>query len=166
MLKCLVAALLLVGAASAARAEDARVDRIDIVDTGIYTVVAGAETANKDAPTGVIKSPDSFNLTERTTTIAGRVGLEFGLRYVAVGAPEGVEVPLDIVLTFPPEGLPDPTEKTPIHKTEFSRTKKIGETVYLGYGFENNWEIVPGTWTFEIFHKGQKLAEQRFTVTR
>ena len=44
--------------------------------------------------------------------------------------------------------------------------KKIGETAYLGYGIENDWEIVPGTWTFEIWYSGRKLAEQSFTLSR
>ena len=51
-------------------------------------------------------------------------------------------------------------------RSAYQRTKTIGETVYLGYGFEHAWEIVPGTWTYQIWHDGRKLAERSFTVEK
>ena len=62
--------------------------------------------------------------------------------------------------------LLDPKDNKPVLESRYSRTKKIGETVYLGYGFENAWEIVPGKWTFEVWYQGKKLATQSFAVTK
>ena len=161
----LLAAMLLV-APIAARAEGVRIERIDIVDTGIYTVETGEETPDPNAPTGTIAAVTTVTNIEATMAIPAKVGLEFGLRYVIVGEPAGAEVPLDFVITYPAPGLVDPAEPTPLLKSRYSRDKKIGETVYLGYGFENDWEIVPGEWTFEIWYEGRKLASQTFRVTQ
>lgn len=161
---CLLA--MLFAASLSASAGDHRVERIDVIDAGIYMVATGAETAAPDAPTGTIAAPVTATLVEATTTVPGRLGLEFGLRYVIVGEPAGAEVPLDFVIVYPPPGLADPAEPEPVLASRYARQKQIGETVYLGYGFENGWEIVPGEWSFEIWHEGRRLASRSFTVTR
>ena len=158
----LIAAMIL-AAPLTARAADVRVERIDVVDTGIYTIVTGEETADPSAP-GTVAAPVTATLVEATTTVPGRLGLEFGLRYVIVGEPAGAEVALDFVIAYPAPGLVDPAEPEPLLESRYTRQKKIGETVYLGYGFENDWEIVPGAWRFEIWFDGGKLASQAFTV--
>jgi len=165
-MRCLPVAALLVLAPFVVNAADPRVERIDIVDAGIYTVAIGEETPDPIAPTGTIAAPITATLVEATETIPGRPGVEFGLRYVVVGAPAGAEVALDFVITYPPPGLVDPSEPEPLLQSRYTRPKKIGETVYLGYGFESDWEIVPGAWTFEIWHDGARLASQDFTVAR
>lgn len=158
--------LLLLLAPLAARAADFRVERVDIVDTGIYSVEVGEAILDPNAPTGTIAAPVTATLVESTTTVRGELGLEFGLRYVVVGEPSGAAVPLDLVIIYPPPGLADPADPEPLRESGFAREKKIGETVYLGYAFENPWEIVPGEWTFEIWFDGRKLASQTFTVSK
>ena len=37
---------------------------------------------------------------------------------------------------------------------------------YSGYSFDDPWEIVPGTWRFEIWLGGRKMAEQSFNVSK
>jgi hypothetical protein len=161
----LLAAMLLT-VALPARAQDIQVERVDIVDKGIYTLTTGGQTTDANTPTGAISGVTTVKNIEATTAIPGRLGLEFGLQYVVVGEPAGAEVSLDIVITYPAPGLVDPSDPKPILESRFSRVKKIGETVYLGYGFENAWEIVPGTWKFEIWFDDRKLAEQTFTVNK
>ena len=165
-MRYLLLVAILVAAPLAARAQDARVDRIDIVDKGIYAITTGEETPDANTPTGKISAVTSVRNIEATTAIRGHVGLEFGFQYTVVGAPAGVDVSLDIVNIYPPPGLVDPQDQKPMLESRYSRKKKIGEVVYLGYGFENDWEIVPGIWTFEIWYGGRKLAEQSFAVSR
>lgn len=165
-MRFLIAMALALAAASAASAQSARVDRIDIVDKGIYTITLGEQTTGVNTPSGTVTAVPIAKNTEATTTIPARLGVEFGLRYLIVGAPNAAEVTVDIVNTYPKPGLVDPADPKPILESRFSRQKKIGEPIYLGYGFENAWEMVPGTWTFEIWYQGRKLAEQSFTVTK
>jgi hypothetical protein len=42
---------------------------------------------------------------------------------------------------------------------------KIGTLCLLGYGFDNDWEIVPGVWTEQIWYQDRTLAERSFTVS-
>lgn len=156
----------LLAATSSASAGDIRVERIDVVDTGIYRLVLGEETKDDGLPTETIVAVDKAELVESTTTIHGQLGLEFGLRYEIIGEPDGSDVTLDFRFEYPPPGLNDPEQNEPLTESRFARQRTIGETEYTGYGFENTWEIVPGIWTIEISYQGKKLAEQSFTVTK
>ena len=82
------------------------------------------------------------------------------------GEPDGAEVTLEFVNTYPAPGLADPESPTPFMESKYERSKKIGETIYSGYGLENDWELVPGTWIFEIRHKGDTLASVSFTLVK
>jgi hypothetical protein len=165
-MRFLLLVAILVAAPLAARGEEVRVDRIDIVDKGVYEITTGEATPDPNTPTGKISAVTKVKNIEATTAVRGRVGLEFGFQYTVVGAPAGDEVSLDIVNIYPALGIVDPQDPKPILENRYSRKKKIGETAYLGYGIENDWEIVPGTWTFEIWYSGRKLAEQSFTLSR
>jgi Domain of unknown function (DUF3859) len=149
-----------------AHSQDLRVDSIDVVSKGIYDVQTGEETPDASAPTGEIAAPVTFKNIESTDEIPARVGVEFGAEYRVVGAPEGAKVPLELVITYPAPGLADPEEAEPVRTTRFTREKTIGEVTYVGYGFENDWELVPGTWTFRIFYDNRKLLEESFTVVK
>jgi hypothetical protein len=163
-MRFLLIAAVLLASPLAASAADLRVERIDVIDAGVYTVATGEVTADPNVPTGTVAAPVSATLVDATTTVLGRLGLEFGLRYLIVGEPTGADVPLDFVILYPPPGLVDPAEPNPLRESRYTRQKKIGETVYLGYGLENDWEIVPGEWTFEIWFDGAKLASRGFVV--
>ena len=144
---------------------DAQVAGIEVVDRGIYTIETGSETKDPNTPTGTITAVKDVKNVELTTTIPARLGIEFGFQYIVVGEPAGAEVTLDIVNIYPEQGLPTPGSTEHLFRSEYSRTKKIGEIEYLGYGFENAWEVVPGNWTFQIWYDGRQMMEQSFTVT-
>ena len=44
--------------------------------------------------------------------------------------------------------------------------KTIGPTQYKGYKIAQDWQAVPGVWTFQIWYQNRKLAEQSFTLTK
>jgi len=149
----------------AAHADDVRVDRIEIVGKGVYAVETGQATQNPNTPTGAITAVDNVTNIEATTEIPASVGTEFGFQYKIVGEPSGAEVTLDFVNIYPEQGLRDPAGPGPVFESRYQRTKRIGETQYLGYGLENAWEAVPGSWTFQIWYDGRKLVDESFTVT-
>lgn len=154
----------LLALAGSALADDVRVDRIEVVSKGVFDVEA-KQSADTTAPGDKVATPLSFQNIEETSEIPAAPGLEFGMEYRIVGAPDGAEVPLEVVVTFPTPGLPDPSQPDPVRTSHFKRTKSIGETTYVGYGFDQEWEMVPGTWTFLIFYDNRKLVEESFTVT-
>jgi len=149
-----------------ALAEEARVERIEIVDKGIYLIETGERIPEATAPTGAVEPAIKFTNIEETGTVPARIGVEFGLVYRIVGEPDGAEVTLEFRVNYPEDGLADPASPTPLRETKYEMTKPIGEPIYFGYGFENDWELVPGSWKFEIRHAGRKLAEEDFSVTK
>ena len=151
---------------SAAYAETAQIDRIDIVGKGIYEIAVGKLTAERQTPTGVAASVENAKMIQDTTTVPARKGLEFGIQYVIVGMPKGAQVPIRIVNVYPKQWLRNPKTHKTVQHAEIVRNKVIGDVIYAGYAFENEWEIVPGVWKFELWFKNRKLAEQSFTVTK
>jgi hypothetical protein len=156
---------LLLSLLSVAYAQTAQIERIDIVGRGIYQVATGKQTPEKQTPTGVATSVENVKKLEDTTTVPARPGLEFGIEYVIVGMPKGAQVPVRIVNVYPKQGLRNPKTRKTVQRGEIVRNKIIGDVIYAGYAFENEWEIVPGVWKFELWHKNRKLAEQSFTIT-
>jgi hypothetical protein len=145
-------------------AQETRVDRIDVVGKGIYRVETGERTPDADVPTGSVALPLKVTNIEKTSSVPARIGAEFGLEYMIVGEPTGADVTLEFVNKYPADGLPDPKSPTPLRESRFERMKPIGEVVYFGYGIENDWERVPGVWTFEIRYEGRTLVEEQFTL--
>jgi Domain of unknown function (DUF3859) len=165
-MRTIIGCFLLLSLSSVAHAQKAQIERIDIAGKGIYQVTVGKLTPDKQSPTGMVASVKNVKLVEETTTVPARIGLEFGIQYAIVGVPKGAKVPIRIVNVYPKQGLRNPKTRKTVRRAEIVRNKVIGELNYAGYAFENKWEIVPGVWKFELWHKNRKLAEQSFTVTR
>ncbi|MCG6857294.1 MAG: DUF3859 domain-containing protein [Salaquimonas sp.] len=161
-----VLAFLLVFPFFTAIAPAASLEGVDVVDAGIYRVDTGAESAEPGTPTGEVTAVVKATLLEATDTVPARLGTEFGFRYEVVGKPAGEAVMLDFVITYPDKGLHDPASGRTLHESRYSKAKPIASTEYFGYGLENDWEAVPGTWTFEIWQDGVKFAGRSFTLTK
>jgi len=153
-----VSVLLALAFSIPALAEEARVERIEVIDKGIFLIETGEQIPESTAPTGAIEPAIKFTKIEETETVPARIGVEFGLVYRIVGEPDGAEVTLEFRVNYPEDGLADPESPTPLRETKYELAKPIGEPIYFGYGFENDWELVPGSWRFEIWHAGRKLA--------
>jgi Domain of unknown function (DUF3859) len=155
---------LLLTAASHAQAQ--HVDRIEIVEWGIFRHDREAEIAAPHTPTGSRNVVKNVRLQQATTTIPALTGMQFGFRFKVVGSPRGARVDLKFVSRFPGRGLTNPVNGKTFSISEFQSDAIVGETTYRGYSFDHDWEVEPGAWTLEVWHQGRKLAEKVFLVTR
>lgn len=157
--------LALLGLASA-HAQSARIDRIEIFERGIFQ----SETVKSvDDPSAAIGKRDVVTkerLVRDTTDVPAQLGIEFGIRYRIIGPRRGDQVSVIGVTKFPAQGLRNPARSETQFRDESVATETIGGSSYLGHRFDEAWEAVPGTWTFEIWQGNQKLAEQSFNVYR
>ena len=165
-MRTLLSLLLLATASSMASAQT--IERVEIVDFGIYN--AGEKmksTTAFDTAAEVLNgvSPMKFTLTEATTTVPGRLGVHFGFRYKIIGSAKGT-TKLKMVTLIPEPGIRNPNTRRTTVRNEYVETKPLGTTQYTGYSFDNPWEIVFGTWTKEIWNGDQKLASKTFTVVQ
>jgi hypothetical protein len=158
--------LLVLALAAASSAHAQQVERVEIVEWGIYRHDLKGEIPAPEAPTGTRNLIDNVRLQQATTTVPALVGMKFGYRFKVVGPSPGMLVRLKYVARFPKQGLTNPANGRTFTTSEFSSEAAVGEVTYRGYSFDFEWEVVTGPWTLEIWHDGRKLAEKTFMVTR
>jgi hypothetical protein len=73
-------------------------------------------------------------------------------------------VSLHVVTIYPSPGLNNPANPPARERDEYDRAVHVGEELYTGYRFDHDWEVVPGTWTFQLWYEGRMAAEQKFTI--
>ena len=143
-----------------------QVTRIKVSNSGIFSAVDQA--AQKPAA-GAIPFADVTNvhLTKKTRTIPMSKGVDFGFQYEAVGMPLGEKATLHFVVIYPSPGISKPGSPSPLLRDEYDQKVRIGvKGSYDGYELDNDWELVPGDWTLEIWSGNNKLASETFTLVK
>jgi hypothetical protein len=153
-------------AATAPQAWAWQVDRIEIVEWGLFRKEAGETVPQPLSPMGTMTYALNERLLETTTTVPALVGVTFGIRYKVVGPAAGANVALKQITRFPKGGVTNPATGKTFSHSEYRTSVRVGEVTYRGYTLDRDWEVVPGPWTMEIWHDGRKLAEKTFMVTR
>ena len=123
---------------------DVRVENVPTTASGTHNVV------------------DNIELVQRTDHIPAIRGTRFGFRFIIKGSSQGQQI--KIVRRNLVPGLRNPKTGNIFYSYEYELAKNIGEETYAGYSFDENWELIPGKWTFQIFYEGRKLAEKTFNV--
>jgi len=135
------------------------------IGTYMATSTSAPARAGQLSPTNTIGTEAGWHFVSEGTDVPARLGTRFGIEFRVDGAPAGEPVTLYMALTFPPQGLRNPNTGAMLHGTRIAFPNvKIGALSLLGYGFDSTWEIVPGTWTEQIWYKDRMLAERTFTV--
>jgi hypothetical protein len=140
----------------------ATVEQLVVTDYGIYTAT---KTASMTNDLGLTHSTVSnIQLIEATDTIPVRPKLKFGFRYLINGAPDDAPVEIKQVTIYPSGGVNNP-KKGLLHANSFSTTYRTGMSrVFAGYDVDEDWELVPGTWTIQLWIGKEKFAEQSFSL--
>jgi hypothetical protein len=148
----------------AAYTQTPQIERIRSTEYGIYTV--DREIQGRDA-LGINKAAAS-NVRHAATlrTIPAEIGTTFGFRYEVMGKPHAAPIELRQVVIFPSPGLTPSfsSSSRSIIRDEFLLQTRIGETSYAFYTLEDAFELVPGSWVFEIWQGNRRLAMQVFKV--
>jgi len=163
--RLVLALILLLLSPPLAQAQSPRIERIDIVEPGLYqrTVVAksGVNTAGGDSTT-----TSNVKLVAATTTVPARVGTIFGFHYKVSGQLAGAKVELRVVARIPPPGFPNKATHQLMRSIEWTTDSTIGGQGYTDGKFEEPAELVTGTWVLELWYQGRKFADQQFTVVK
>jgi hypothetical protein len=161
-------ALTLVAALAApARAADARIDRIDLIAAGFYDAAAAKVVSTMPTPAaagGNTHQLADVALMAETPADTARVGIGFGVRFRTAGEPRGGQATLRSVWKIPEPGIRNPTTGTTFRESVAEFTTVVGGVHWRGYGFDQPWEVVPGTWTIEIWQGDRKLLARSFTI--
>lgn len=160
-----LAALLAIAAACPASAQPGAVDGAAILNAGIYELDLGRKIAGRNRSGLAHHIVTAKRLNRRATDIPARLCLSFGFEYVILGAPTDVAVPIRMITRFPSPGLRDPETKAVAHRDEIVINRVIGKVHFRSFTLERPSDLVPGLWTFELWYKDRKLAEQSFTLS-
>lgn len=148
---------------SSSPADEYRVDRVSVLDRGIFQASSG-DLPSGHSSFGPITKVRGVSLVRSTTTIPARKSLRFGLRYVITGVPRGAPVEIRLVTRFPETGLLDPVSGVRHYQSEYAIRGAIGVPSYREFMFDQSWEIVPGEWIFEFWQGGRNIGMQKFCV--
>jgi Domain of unknown function (DUF3859) len=166
-MRTILAYVLLLAGIGLVHAQGSKIDRIDIVGSGIFKTGKATETiTEKDTPGGILRMVSSRDLVTETTTIQPYIGLEFGFEFQVFGKPEGQTVRLRSITLHPLPGLRNPNNGQLMTRGEVNLTAQIGAISYRGYKFDHEWEMVPGMWTLELWDGPRKLVSQSYHVVQ
>lgn len=138
-----------------------------VLTYGIYTLLSGGEVIDDPKTTtgkGVSRPLITRDReTERIPLIKDKY---MAYQYRLSNLPGKGKVKLRRVLRHPPMQLPDGSTST---GSDFAIHKRLerGEVfAYDAYAFNEDYEMVEGDWTFQIWHQDRLLVEQAFTTYR
>ena len=156
--------LLLAGAASAQ--QPVKVERIEISRPGTYHIEVRGAVPDQAISTGNRVEAKAYKNLKVGTQVELRKGTIIGAEVLIVGAPRRGKVPLKVVWRYPEPGLTSPQTKATATADEYSDTQLIGEKFPVFWGLTQDWQLVPGTWTLELWHGDNKLATQQFELKK
>lgn len=101
-----------------------------------------------------------------TDQVPAEIGVQFGMIYRVKGTPGGVHVPITRIWVLPEPGMQAPGAAEPRNRIERTEDVLIGDTNFASYGFDEPWELIPGTWLLEFWIGQQKLGQMEFNVVK
>ncbi len=164
-MRFLAVAFVLLAFCSAPGAQTADIERAEVVWAGLYRARILGTVDQPNTAIGRTNQLGDIQKLETTTTVPVRIGVNFGFEYTLVGAPEGGAATVNVVVIPPKAGLLNPQTKRRVYRETWSPSVAlVGATTLIGYLLEQDWELVPGLWRFEIWHGDRKVGEQSFCL--
>ncbi len=165
-MRVVLALLVLIGCGLEALAQAVAIDRVEIVETGIFSAEKAATERAPGTAAGTRHILAGTALVKSTTRIEAKVGVHFGMQFRLIGKPDKAPVRLTSITHYPAPGLKNPGTGALLRRGENSLAATISTINYRGYVFEHEWELVPGTWIFELWDGKRLLTKQAFEVVR
>jgi hypothetical protein len=147
-----------------AEAQEPRVERLEVIGAGFLSLEQAESTDAPDAVGGKVIRPRNMRFLAEAPAVTARVGTSFGVRFLVAGAPRDARVTLRSIWKIPPPGFTDPQSGKAYKESASNMAAQIGMAYLSAYGFNEPWEIVPGTWTLEVWQGNRKLLERGFTI--
>jgi len=137
-----------------------------VLHYGIYTNQGEfVRVPSPNTPSGfgreLMESPVFLSETDK---IPASLGVLFGFQFAVTGLP-AEKIIFGRVVHHPPIQRPDGSVTTRSEFPSVAPTPTNGCLVGgFSFGFDYDYELVPGKWTLEIWHGSQKLTEKSFDV--
>ena len=163
-LALVIAILVFSSSAAAAEADDLQ---ITVEAAGILS--PGADAIRRDAtvPGGYETYIPSAVVSRITDTIPAVRGTSFGVRFTIRGLPASTTVRLRKVVRHPVMKRPDGTTSTGYETTIDLPVDHEGAAAATeGYGLDEDFELLPGHWSIEIWLGERRLLSETFSLVQ
>jgi hypothetical protein len=127
---------------------------------------AGWTSTDKEAGTGKLIRKPKLEFVKQTDRVPLRKGVYFGYKYWLKIDPDKYRAELRRVLIHPEMTLPDGSKVSRSERTLKKRTTHGIVTALDGYALSEDYELVEGDWTFQLWYEDILLVEQTFTSYR
>jgi hypothetical protein len=148
--------------------ETVTVERIEVARPGVYEIQARGSSqdlqANQSISTGQKTLVRAYKHLRTGTQIEAKTGTVIGAELTIIGAPRRGKVPIKVIWRYPQPGVINPETKAPTTVDEYPDSQLVGERFPVFWSLSQEWHLVPGTWTLEVWHGERKLVDQRFQV--
>jgi hypothetical protein len=122
-----------------------------------------------EAPSGAGRSYNEVpTFTATTDRIPAKIGTRFGIAFELTTLPATYDGTLELVQVSknPPVRRSNGTTSTGFERPLKVEVRSGHAVSWTGYGFDHDYELVPGTWSFEIKYHGKTLCKKDFKVVR
>ena len=153
-------------AASAVQADDAIEPEAKVIKAGLFKVIrSGGLVKSSNTSTGKAISKPVIQMLKATERIPLVKDAHMSLQYRIWNLPEQpAYIKLRRVLKHPVMTLPDGKVSTGSDYM-INGHVSIGQVIaYTGYGLNEEYEMLEGEWTFQIWYLDKKLVEQTFVT--
>jgi hypothetical protein len=147
-------------------AQSVKVERIEVARPGTYEIEVGKPIPDAGVATGNRVEAKAYKSVKVGSRIEAKTGTIIGAELTIVGTPRRGKVPLKVVWRYPAPGLTNPESKATRTSDEYADTQLIGEKFPIFWGLTQDWHVVPGTWTLEVFQGDRKLVTQQFQLSK
>lgn len=148
-----------------AQAPTIKVERIEVSRPGTYEIEVRGAVPDQAVTTGNRVEAKAYKSLAVGAEIPAKAGTVIGAELTVIGTPRRGKVPLKVIWRYPPPGLTNPETKETRTTDEYSDVQLIGDKFPVFWGLTQDWHLIPGTWTLEIWHADRKLVTQQFQVT-
>lgn len=150
----------------AVQAQNVRVERIQIVGTGIIEVGKSKTIKDKTIITGQRTEATKSTIVKQTTDIPAVVDTVFGVDFRMVGVPRGKKATLRIIWRYPEPGIKNPngTVTTVDAYDDVFTSGPDTNTVY--WSLAAAWTLVPGKWSLELWQDKRRLMNVDFNLVK
>jgi hypothetical protein len=140
------------------------VSNFEVVEYGLVTAKEKKWKKTEDENFGRTHIIKNINIEEQTINVPAKIGTRFGMRYLVQGEPKGRSITVQYVGLHPE--LSNPRTGKTFSSYKYEKKVKIGETNYMGFTFDHDWELKEGKWTLQVLYQDKIMAEQTFIISK
>lgn len=135
-----------------------------ITEAGLYVIGGEAPIPMPEGPSGQSRLTSTAQLVSTTTEVPLKLNTRFGFCFTISGISPDGPAELTKVVSHPPIRRADGTIKSSYTARRPIQVVNGRVSACEGYGFDHDYELVPGVWKFALLYDGQELVTQQFTA--